>query len=1445
MLTDLGEGDFLVYNSSGILCLPIQYSCTAKDYFTYSDYNTNKNAVIPSNCIIRNVAFKPTSQFAFDGTANGCTALYYFSNMAEGVNDENDIGDATLSNQQNLYKELKDISLNEALGLKFVPYELGEGVIVESVACSYHNTFSRLSLKMMDGYAFQYCGGQDTAIEISIVTQNSFAVSMLQQLPRQSAYFCRNYRQVLNCWPLRIDSEFTKFIGVNEVIIESVTSETIENQPGVIRLNLVLYAVDRTTRSRETLKLMDIPNNAGSTKDYDKTTREQRTMFDLKTQLAKAELYPDLQLPTIEEMAEAGFVLYRNKKISNYAVNPTYPDPDFYFLYAQTLSNEVFKNAILNNLQKMNFDYDITDMTGALMQYTIKNVTDSDGNVSTVGKNSNPNDIAIKQAEIYKNLFNDLPPEGEKAVTENDKETTDFNVASIQKEVFDKLNIMDKQYFMLPETFAYLHTPFWNINTKARLAFREKTYEQLSNFPDTEVGKALAAQQQALVNDVSTVLKMPIVDINELRTLKADITTSDIATYDKLSKWGESKIKKGLEYAFKQYSITDIFTFLSNTGLPLDTITNLFMAVADAYTGDNYYANNYGIISKIVENEEDEHFDNKNWKVKCFMNYSNDVVPQGSSNIEEHLIPYCKTGSGFATSLEDAIKNGISFGPFQIRMYSKKEIEYFEGKKCPELSDKRFYFLDPYYRNLQVNSGDNSEFIKLHKKHLCMQPNYCAIAYVRQILYFLRKLVSENTLLSVYELLKKEAHKVKATEVDLQQPDASNTPSTEKSIETFESEGEKIFEPFYDLLGILIGCNEDYQDKDMRELLITDVLKLDKDKDKNFIKAIKKAKGTEEQLTDFIDKCKEQIDDTENNSPETIVRYKFLLQHAQAHTDAISFAHIIKQQRLYYNTQVALNAEGYTKIQQLLQEDNERLINGYFMALNFILFSPNVLLPLLKDKNIMELDRLMITFTTPSVETESELIRKYIYALIGRKVLDDINADTTGRTPTSVYQNLVNEHVDVWRSNSPRHYLKDSYYDMIHTDKRGRMVRAFPTYYLMFVDEGREIGLWHLHDNFYNMNSIAEVEVSKSRKLAADTAHIVMTNMFANYTQPDFDTYYNMDITSYANIHYTLRDAFFSIFSPRVYYEQEELLRQITEPDITAPLQSGTRLQLRMGYGSNASELPILFNGQIAEITNGEIVEIVAQGDGVELTNPILETDNVEDIQNDENNPVGRAFDNWLTNGITPKNMLATLLISEGKWLHKKIKEITHGRFYNTNPFGIFHFGDYRYTSIFQNSECVQNLFEVYNQAIYGASIDYKGLEEQYRLSDIPRISVHCEGKTFWDLMHIAASTAPDYICAVAPFEMRSTVFLGAGRYYYAYEYVQETDPQTGNKIIKEHRKPFEQHHFYTSVCDIIDNQIYATSKDVRTNAVGYYTETHHFGSEKTQKVGPLYVDFD
>ena len=185
-------------------------------------------------------------------------------------------------------------------------------------------------------------------------------------------------------------------------------------------------------------------------------------------------------------------------------------------------------------------------------------------------------------------------------------------------------------------------------------------------------------------------------------------------------------------------------------------------------------------------------------------------------------------------------------------------------------------------------------------------------------------------------------------------------------------------------------------------------------------------------------------------------------------------------------------------------------------------------------------------------------------------------------------------------SNDPRSYVLHSFYDMLTTDKRGRLLRAFPTYYIVFIDEGRKIGSWKLFDNFYNMSAISEIQIVKSRKIPADTCTFTMSNLYMSYA----DTYDNTIYQQYVDI-YGVKDIFDSIFNPMTLLKKEDMIRRRKQLKDTTVISPGVRIHVRIGYGANAAKIPTAFNGKIAEVDCGEVVSVVCQGDGHELCNPL------------------------------------------------------------------------------------------------------------------------------------------------------------------------------------------------------------------------------------------------
>jgi hypothetical protein len=199
---------------------------------------------------------------------------------------------------------------------------------------------------------------------------------------------------------------------------------------------------------------------------------------------------------------------------------------------------------------------------------------------------------------------------------------------------------------------------------------------------------------------------------------------------------------------------------------------------------------------------------------------------------------------------------------------------------------------------------------------------------------------------------------------------------------------------------------------------------------------------------------------------------------------------------------------------------------------------------------------------------------------------------------------------------------------------------AFPTFQMFIVDEGRWMTNYKLWDNLYGYNAIESIDIHKSRKIAADTAIIQMTNIYSNLTSRALDTAYGewdykfWDNLVWGNPNQEILDA------------RKELLNSMY-------LQTGARIHLRMGYGSSVVDLPVVFNGTITELDATEVVQIVAQGDGLELTNVI------SGDPSDSNANILICTE--------PRDLICKLLTSKGNWVKDVINNKTKNEFFRDN----------------------------------------------------------------------------------------------------------------------------------------------------------------------------------
>lgn len=410
-------------------------------------------------------------------------------------------------------------------------------------------------------------------------------------------------------------------------------------------------------------------------------------------------------------------------------------------------------------------------------------------------------------------------------------------------------------------------------------------------------------------------------------------------------------------------------------------------------------------------------------------------------------------------------------------------------------------------------------------------------------------------------------------------------------------------------------------------------------------------------------------------------------------------------------------------------------------------------------------------------------------------------------------------------SEDPKALHHDMFHDMVEYDQRGRLIRAFPTFQMFIIDEGRWMTAYKLWDNLYGFNSIQSIDVHKSRNIAADTAIIKMTNVYSNLTSRSLDE-------NYGDWTYSFWDnLFWGKPDDAIIQARKELANSMM-------LKTGARIHLRMGYSADAGKLPVMFNGTITEMDTQDVVTIIAQGDGIELGN-IVSADPKE------------TNDSWWKPVTEPRDLICGLLTSRGNWFKDWMNYMTDGKLWgDSHPLGIMHFGN---PSVVPTGllpfrvldedfgEAAANIYSsnganTFSEWVHkdGTAIgaDFSWVNALNPLDwgkgDEENIEMKLEGQTVWDVAQNLALATPDYIAAVHPFEMRSTLFFGKPYYRLAYRYdsAYKWDYENNNwirTVTSEVRKPYMQYHFLDSSMDLVANRIKASEEGVYTNVIATY----------------------
>ena len=1380
VFTDSKTHDVMLYRISMDIHLDTsKYPNYLKDNDTISVAYTAKYELVDDD----NHSYKRVSDFVLDTTTQSSDLLSAADRYTtQKKYTDFDMNELETSNNSD-WQQATNI-FNYSL-LKYVEVNLPD-LIFEDYQIILQNNFSNTATLNSSGPCCQYMGGDSIQFRVSMVTNNKETASYLSRLSRTLNLYEKKYRMILPCYPLKIESEISKLIDINDVIPNEIQVSTVPDNPGWYSIEMAFVSVDRTLRQREAMAAIEGINSGWKENSWFQDEYKDTNMANfemLKQVMGQVEVYPDLELPKISELEKIGFkftrYLFQDDRI--------YVDPDFYFVYLAPLSSQVLRETVLKLIKPdglLNGDQTITDESGAQFDLIAK-----DGLGTSV---QNMNDIAKEQ----QNQMNDAKEASKKIALK--KLNENLKQAAHQKGQESNLDA-------------------WEVCKDIKTIFLERKYDKelKSNIARKKDDEALAdsGPDSKIKAPNGKFFKQNDIDYLIKNKYTQEQAIALLSKIDKYTKPIESNTDNSLEKhntesnKLEQQKPTDIKQAKDIFGNP-----------------------------KQPKKESQENQDNKDATTSAHVQA--EIQKEGRKITEgewvnEQITKSLSAANDFLYYLENT--------PITLRKADVINSEKDEDGKILE-KGKDWLKIQREFLKEQIYGYTKYWFEFDATRALC------------EALYIN---VNDNFLSVVSDIIYSAACNATADK---------EYSSKQKATD---------WKPNPNFIAVINGLSQDASER-QEALTIAEGIEKGlefgsfrfKMYSQDAINAITGEQNTNVSTDNNKDKINSAMfvldpyyrkhkDEVEQYKLNCIVNGKYatiaylrlvfywlarLTQeyvYPSINSDVLRKTSITELdiQKQYKKSGVSDNVdEQLLKNIEFFKKNEYQIDSGKIFVANLLTAcdGDSKLLSRIKAKEYNALSSYQKGCVIPGKtvnpnETSAMVFRKTIMALAGLGRIKDIN--TVGVSQDKVVNKMVNtiyEKKYIEAAENVTTYTSHACHDMIVYDARGRMLRAFPTFYMMLIDEGRDVGKWHLHDNYYNNNALGSIVVTRSKDNPVDVAEITMSNFYGSFLLTGDDSFYSNtpDIS--------LMDAFADIVTPIVIPSEQKKLeereRKIKDMKPALRLVPGTKLTVKLGYGANPNLMPTVFNGVIAEVSAEDEVILECSGYGQELINPILE--DMEAYHLPRQDDLIGAF----ANTESPINIVRGLFTQRGGFLKKLGSHIPIiSDYIDRNAFGITNFGNPDFTDIFKSGEPCQNIFSVTapNKISDDGEIVADGQQIQ--------ISFDVFGRSPWDVIHIAKSLNPDALAGIRNFGLRQTVFMGMNRYYYAYEYARDKN----TNAIVEKRKPFQQFHIYNSYQDIIQNGWATSTKDMHTVAVGLYQNSGSFNSVSQEKIGPLYADID
>lgn len=456
---------------------------------------------------------------------------------------------------------------------------------------------------------------------------------------------------------------------------------------------------------------------------------------------------------------------------------------------------------------------------------------------------------------------------------------------------------------------------------------------------------------------------------------------------------------------------------------------------------------------------------------------------------------------------------------------------------------------------------------------------------------------------------------------------------------------------------------------------------------------------------------------------------------------------------------------------------------------------------------------------------------------------------------------------------SEEEVVSGMWHDSFFYESRGRMVRAYPTYLLLFIDEGIVVDGRRLWDIAYVSQTVIDITVSKTKNSPIDSCVIDIHDVHGS-----LDERFWGDLRQLSTLEKIKNFIQGQPLTERIIQNRIEFMQQRS-----IHVQPGARVHVRMGYGSLGGQLPIVFNGVIAEMQRDIVTHIVCQSDGYQMVESISNWAHPSDkyIRNTGFGLGGQPSD-VIREVIADRSFLFNL---GDRWGLESPHGINHFGFVLKDAwadFGRFQPGTQNREEITKNiySAKIEDLVEadqeiqaaydrnpqtrhmqpgeleyvreqeMQHQAREGYSArlfhDYLNPPKEGSGPREPKIQIWLHEKSLWDVGSTFAGIVPEYRFAIHDHQFRSTAFFGMGHWPVRYGFALDE----GGNILEKY-KPFVQMHHIYGLTDLITNGLTASSAEIATVVHSMFNEgrslrsvtVHADKSIRSDRQRPIQVD--